>query len=121
MTDFDPNWKWGHITRDGRKARIICTDKASEYPIVALIRQDHGSYEEYSVSCNAEGRVYKYEKSNQDLINTPAPRKKVWVNLFYVPDIDMIDAGRTWPSKEKALEEATKDCVATIQVEIPEE
>ena len=30
------------ITRDGRKARIICTDAKNNYPIVALIETSNG-------------------------------------------------------------------------------
>lgn len=34
MSEFDPKWPHGHVTRDGRKARIICTDAKGRYPIV---------------------------------------------------------------------------------------
>ena len=30
------------VTRDGRKARIICTDAKNNYPIVALIETPNG-------------------------------------------------------------------------------
>lgn len=57
MTDkpFDPTKPVQ--TRDGRKARIICTDAASPLPIVALVT-DKGV--EYPTVFTKEGRVGSY-------------------------------------------------------------
>lgn len=37
MSDFDPDWPHGHVTRDGHKARIICRDAKGSQPLVVLV------------------------------------------------------------------------------------
>ena len=33
------------VTRDGRSARIICTDAKGKFPIIALVEKDNGQTE----------------------------------------------------------------------------
>ncbi len=123
MSDFDPNWKYGHVTRDGRKARIICTDKQSEYPIVALIRRDDVPEEEYSVSCNTEGRVYKYESSGQDLLNAPAPMRKGYINIYKRASTGRVCAGSVFDTEKEAIEQQVFGgaiFIKTIEIEFPD-
>lgn len=56
-------------TRDGRKARVICTDRVGEFPVVALV----ASKEEESIyAYTAEGRYYAdVQESPSDLFNIP--------------------------------------------------
>jgi hypothetical protein len=55
-------------TRDGRKVRILSTDRISEkYPILALI----GEEEEKLYSYTAEGRFYENRDARHDLVNVP--------------------------------------------------
>ena len=68
-------------TRDGRKARIICTDaKQNKYPIVALVTindeiEDVRSYTE-------SGYFYAFENNSAfDLINIPE-RKVKFANVY---------------------------------------
>lgn len=81
MTDFDPNWPHGHVTRDGRKARIICTDPGSHvYPIIALVGSCPRSF-------TSGGRFSASgEHHHLDLLNAPAPKRKVrvraWLNIY---------------------------------------
>lgn len=59
-------------TRDGRKARIICTDVNDKYyPIMALVEDSDGT--EYAVSSTVDGHA-RYQRDGelpQDLVNIP--------------------------------------------------
>jgi hypothetical protein len=58
-------------TRDGRKARIICTDVNNpDFPIVAVLTR-RGPGTEGVVSYTAKGHYRKREPHPSDLINTP--------------------------------------------------
>jgi hypothetical protein len=69
MSTFDPNKPVQ--TRNGRKARILCTDlkSCSNEPIVAIIDIGEG-YEEV-MRFKADGRFLQRGVSNIDLINIP--------------------------------------------------
>jgi hypothetical protein len=58
-------------TRDGRKARIICTDRKwnDKYPLVALVTSAAG--EEYVVAYRTNGKYIFTDKDEDDLINIP--------------------------------------------------
>ncbi len=79
---FDPDWPHGHVTEDGRKARIICKDvKHKNYSMLALVTEKDG-YEigvAYRKAGNAVGYGFNY-----DLYNAPAPKQKLelWINLY---------------------------------------
>lgn len=53
------------VTRDGRQARIICSDKEGYYPIVALVKKSCGVENTYSY--NKEGREFDNGMSLSDL------------------------------------------------------
>jgi hypothetical protein len=62
---FDPNKPVQ--TRDGRKARIICTDAKANENIIALLQNSHG--EEYVQHYLSGGTVFCTAESGNDLIN----------------------------------------------------
>lgn len=72
---FDPKWPHGHITRDGRKARIISTDATVSYdgvdnPIIALVSDGpRGNENVYGFA--ADGRYLQGREIDLDLINAP--------------------------------------------------
>lgn len=67
------DWTKPVQTRDGRKARVICTDrKAKEHSIVALIMQSCGREDAYVYS--TEGRFTDVDLG-MDLINVPQRHK----------------------------------------------
>ena len=101
MGDFDPNWPHGHVTRDGRKARIICRDRRSPgFPIIALIGD--GIMEAFDCF-NLQGRVNGDGRLRpDDLLNAPAP-KRVWEGaaVYMGPDLiptllNDVDLARGW-------------------------
>ena len=71
-------------TRDGRPARIICTDskwtcEGHRYPIVALIGED----ERMCYHFCGDGRIKCGTDHDYDLINIPVEReRRYWVNIY---------------------------------------
>ena len=57
-------------TRDGRKARIVCTDRKNDFPIVALVTCVYDQ-KELCLSYYEAGRVHPSVDSPVDLINVP--------------------------------------------------
>lgn len=70
------------VTRDGRKLRIICTDRKNHnsYPIIALVESDEDDEKIRSYTIDGKWSVNGVE-SRFDLFF--APEKKVgWMNLY---------------------------------------
>lgn len=67
MKPFDPTKPVK--TRDGRPARIVATDARSDYPVVALVEDNHGH--EVIRSFTARGQVVDYGTASHDLVNIP--------------------------------------------------
>ena len=68
------------VTRDGRKARIICIDAESNYPIIALIKSTNGS-DEYPLRYTVKGEYYPGHEQKEDLFFAPE-KHEGWVNIF---------------------------------------
>ena len=67
------------VTRDGRNARIICTDAKTTYPIVAVVEKDKD--EEFVLSFLKDGRLIRDTKSREDLFFAPE-KHEGYVNLL---------------------------------------
>lgn len=101
-------------TRDGRPARILCTDAISKFgqPIVGLITTND---QEYPACWSPNGRFYLGEKdSDSDLINPPV---KKYINLFQK------DVSRMYYDTREEAEKAGNGSklagyVKTIEVEL---
>lgn len=79
LSEFDPDWKYGHQTRDGRSARIICKDrKGSQYNLVVLV-EDLKRNEEIVLVYKQNDIINLSSQSSIDLFNKPAPKVKRWV------------------------------------------
>ena len=103
------------VTRDGRSARIICTNRLDEnYPVIALVN-DEGSEECHSYT--EFGEVYKGLNIGFDLFFAPE-KKSGWINLYKMNSI--ISPGlRAYDTKEEA-ESAAGDksyYISTIKIE----
>ena len=98
-------------TRDGRDARIICTDRLDTiYPLIVLIRLNN---EEKMFDCTKEGR-YKLDEYNVSwLVNIPETRT-LWLNVY----INFL-ASSVFESKEMA-DSHSQHRVACIKVEYQE-
>jgi hypothetical protein len=111
-------------TRDGRKARIICTNVLGNFPILALIEYigHNNTLLEHTYSYHSDGKV-DHEKVDHgsDLVNIPQKR---WVNLNYFrretsPGI-YIEVGGVYQNKEAADALACESRVACVEIDWPE-
>ena len=105
------------VTREGRNARIICTDfKTKHHSVLALV--DYGKYE-CTISCSKEGKHYTGEReSPNDLFFTPE-KHEGWVNI-YRSEIGFYLRGNPYKSKEEADEVAKanyKTFCTTVKIE----
>lgn len=105
------------VTRDGRSARIICTNRLDEtYPVIALVNNEDS---EICYSYSVFGNVYQDANIYSELDLLFAPEKKsAWINLYKMNSI--ISPGpRAYDTKEEA-ESAAGDksyYISTIKIE----
>lgn len=66
------------VTRDGRKVRIICTDRKGDTPIIALVYNANEG-QEYGYAFYSDGKYFRYE-SDTDLFFAPE-KHEGWINL----------------------------------------
>ena len=114
-------------TRDGRKARIICTDRVwiGGAPLVVLIDTIDGSYQD--VECFwSDGRIYSSGADSQcDLFNAPEPQHEpvtLWVNAHASGGSGIYTSG-PFNTEEYAIRTGgnSRDYVGTIPITIPAE
>ncbi|MDE3023201.1 MAG: hypothetical protein KGI54_15355 [Pseudomonadota bacterium] len=123
LTDFDPNWPHGHVTRGGLKARILCANAKGAYPIIALITDENGT--EFPNSTTYNGTAHgSSSKSDYDLFNAPAPKRIMYVN-FYRSEGGFLHS-KCFYSKEKARQDAHQYldwavAAVAVPVELPED
>ena len=101
------------VTRDGKSARIVCTDRvAQEYNLLALVMKD-GT--ENVCVYNTDGCVYKNETHALDLFFAPE-KHEGWVNV-YKSEAHWYVTSEIWPTKEAAKEWAGDGYITTIKIE----
>lgn len=116
------------VTRDGRSARIICTDrKSEEQPIVALISSlnDDSEYSEYVGTYRKDGRWSTSGCANElDLFFVPE-KHEGYVNIYKAAAsretigclVTRYAGSCIWPTEEAAKTAADADNVITIKIE----
>lgn len=65
-------------TRDGRKVRILCTDRRGPAPIVGIVEC---ASSEATLVWQRDGSTDRCPMAS-DLVNVPEPEKTVWVNVY---------------------------------------
>ena len=104
------------MTRDGRNARIICTDAKNNYPIVALIETPNGK-ERQPCGYKKDGTYIIGKKHPYDLFFAPE-KHECWLNI-YRNESGFYLRGN-YKSKEEADEVAKanyKTFCATVKIE----
>ena len=86
------------ITRDGRPARIICTNTKGKYPVVALVENDD---REITYDFNAEGKYLDGDEDDRDLFFA-SEKREGWVNIYRNGEGNIITSVRVYDKKEKA-------------------
>ena len=98
------------VTRNGRSARIICTDAKGNYPIVVLIEE--GGYDN-ALSYTKDGKLYVGETNDYDLFFA-TEKHEGWVNEYR--DFDDMMCGSVFATEEDAKCKA-KTAIATVKIE----
>ena len=110
LDEYLKNQKRKVVTRNGRSARIICTDAKGNYPIVALIEE--GGYDN-ALSYTKDGKLYVGETNDYDLFFAPE-KHEGWVNVYRCL-ADMM-CGSVFATEEDAKCNA-KTAIATVKIE----
>ena len=107
------------VTRDGRNARIICTDRRDlNFPIIALIENISGGGEK-ACSYTKDGRHYTDCSDIFDLFFA-TEKHEGWVNLYKLANKDCVYyTGGIFNSKAEAENKrgTSELCVTTIKIE----
>ena len=104
------------VTKDGRDARIVCTDKKGANSIVALVIKYDGVTEE-TFTYTKNGEFIKGITTKYDLFFAPE-KHEGWVNL-YRGALDVTYAGCVYTSEKEAKEhiDDTQRYVTTVKIE----
>ena len=106
------------VTRNGRNARIVCTDRnINNFPIVALIQLYNDSDEE--VLTYTKDGEYEVDKSTRhDLFFAPE-KHEGWINIYRNDDEDYYKGKIIYSSKEDAIKrgEKTPYYITTTKIE----
>ena len=102
------------VTRDGRNARIICTDAKALYPIIALIESPN-HVDEIARSYAKDGYFCPGEEDVCDLFFA-SEKHEGWLNVYKDGDhfYSSMDILKT---KEKAETLSCRSCIATVKIE----
>ena len=103
------------VTRDGRKAKIICTDVEDDrFPIVALVLNEDGSA--HSFGYTKYGLWSDNGESSLDLFFEPI-KKEGWINIYNFEE-NRIGTGDVYLNKEETIRNIrNRKCIATVKVE----
>nr|DAH72520.1 MAG TPA: uranyl binding protein [Caudoviricetes sp.] len=72
------------VTRDGRKVRIICTDRKGDTPIIALV-YDANEGQEYGYAFYSDGKYFIDKDDEFDLFFAPT-KHEGWIIINKWPD-----------------------------------
>lgn len=105
------------VTREGRSARIICTDAKEGYPVVALIalEGEHGGYEKPE-TYTKDGRCYVGIPTDLDLFFAPE-KHEGWINVYKNESGCYVLGAGILKSKEDAEDCRGRRRVATVKLE----
>ena len=94
------------VTRDGRKVRILCTDRKGDTPIIALVH-DANDGQEYGYAFYSDGKFLRDGNEDADLFFAPE-KHEGWINIFRGKD-SPFTGNIIFASKEEA-EESGRHC-----------
>ena len=85
--EFSPDWPHGCQTRSGNVARVLATDLPGDRPVAVYVEAyDEKPHEKPIYRCRSNGRVHDGDdwgsSCDADIINSPAPKRKWWVNIW---------------------------------------
>ena len=95
-------------TRDGRKARIICFDRANSKPILALIASTDGKGEDVFDYFVSGKRIANALESDLDLMMLPE-KKEGWVNVYDADTTFRFVEGMVYNTKDESIQRAKEE------------
>ena len=105
------------VTRNGRKARIICKDRVSKAcPLVVLVTMEDG--EEIPFTYHTDGKFYHGE-NELDLFFIPE-KHEGWINLYLDTNYNSQTPGACIYKSKKSAEKEGKSCknyITTAKIE----
>lgn len=108
------------VTRDGRKVRIICTDRAgmSTKPVVALITLPNGDENIKSYWANGIETAGCDGKDDLFFADEEAHKHEGWMNLYRAPE-NRLCGGCLYNSKDEAIAASyeVRGYIRTIKIE----
>ena len=72
------------VTRDGRKVRILCTDRKGDTPIIALVYNANEG-QEYGYAFYSDGKFFRDGNDELDLFFAPE-KHEGWIIINKYPD-----------------------------------
>lgn len=122
LSEFDPAWPHGHVTRDGKPARIAIKLKNAQYAYGVVYATSDG--QEIVSHYTADGRFCAGSADHlSDLVNAPAPKRRIqgWVNLW-AHDARGFEVGAVFATKALALAAAgfNERRLACIYIDVEE-
>ena len=107
------------VTGDGRKVKILCTNRKSPYPIVALV-ENHDNDNENVCSYRENGLYSLYSLSEENNLFFAPEKHEGWVNI-YKSKYDGYELSQVYQRKEDAeTEKYINDSdvyITTIKIE----
>ena len=106
------------VTGDGRKVKILCTNRKSTYPIVALV-ENHDSDNESVYSYRENGLYSMFSQSEENNLFFAPETHEGWINIYRNEDEDYYKGMVIFSSKEDAKKRKMFDenYVTTIKIE----
>ena len=102
------------ITRDGRSARIICTDAKGNFPIIVLVETYSGA--ETVLRLKENGHFYNDTENSSDLFFAPV-KKEGWINLFKINSTLTIGEVYNTEEEAKAAVVGSLVYISTVKIE----
>lgn len=97
-------------TRDGREVRIVCFDRKSTYPIVALVRNNDGEKVQLHL---LNGTYLNSGVIHHSDLMLAGEKKEGWVNVY-----GNGCCGKVYTTREEAIKGMIgMECVDTIHIE----
>lgn len=84
LEEYQKNTERKVVTRDGRKVRIICTDRKGDTPIIALV-YDANEGQEYGYAFYSDGKYFRDGNDEFDLFFAPE-KHEGWIIINKWPD-----------------------------------
>ena len=103
------------VTRDGRKVRILCTDRKGDTPIIALVN-DANDGQEYGYAFYSDGKFFSDGGDELDLFFAPT-KYTDYINLYRDESVYFLGGVYTSEEYAKNIARGNDQYITTIKIE----